>query len=67
VYDEEPVPGPGFFRLAGSLGLMPPANVPEEGEPSRMTAEQDRFWREHLQGMIERFSESEGDDGRRAP
>jgi hypothetical protein len=42
---------------------MPPANVPEEGEPWRMTAEQERFWREHLEGMFERFSKNEGDDG----
>jgi hypothetical protein len=67
VYDEEPVPGPGFFRLAGSVGLMPPANVPEEGEPWRMTAEQERFWREHLEGMFERFSENGRDDSQAAP
>jgi hypothetical protein len=58
VYDDEQVPGPGFFRLAGSLGLMPPADVPEEGEPWRMTAEQETLWRDHLDDMFERFSTS---------
>lgn len=57
VYDEgEPIPGPGFFRLAGALDLVAATVVPEEGQPWRMTAEQEQFWRSHVTAMHDRFA-----------
>ena len=59
TYDGDPDvgPGPGFFRLAGSLGLIPEADVPAEGEEWRaMTPNQRRFWTEQLEGTFGRFA-----------
>lgn len=50
-------PGEGFFRLAGILGVLAPEHVPEVGVPWKgMTPEQERFWREQVDGVYAHFA-----------
>jgi hypothetical protein len=59
IYDSGDVdsgPGPGFFRLAASLGLLADADSPPEGIEWSMTDRQRTFWEQQRDAMFDRFS-----------
>lgn len=49
--------GPGFFRLAASMGLLPDGVAPPPGEPwKQMTDAQRRFWEEQRDLVFAQFA-----------
>lgn len=49
----DPLPGEGFFRLAGELALLSEQDVPPVGEPWRSpTPAQRRFWEEQVEAVF---------------
>jgi hypothetical protein len=54
--DAESGPGPGFFRLAASLGVLDDSDAPLEGTEWSMTDRQRTFWRQQVDAMFDRFS-----------
>jgi hypothetical protein len=53
--DERSGPGPGFFRLAASKGLLDDEDAPPEGAAWAMSDRQREFWRRHVDAMFDRF------------
>ena len=61
IYDPDDAsssPGPGFFSLAVSLGLLDAADGPQDADTWTMTNRQRTFWRQQVQGMFDRFGAS---------
>ena len=51
-------PGPGFFRLATSMGLFPEVHAPAAGEKwATMTDVQRRFWEEQRDLLFDYFAD----------
>ena len=49
-------PGPGFFSLAVSLGLLAPADGQQDAETWTMSDRQRTFWRQQVDAMFDRFA-----------
>jgi hypothetical protein len=62
IYEEgDEHPGPGFFRLAASMGVLARKDSPPTREEwVGMTDAQRGFWETHVNGMFAQFSEYEG-------
>jgi hypothetical protein len=58
VYDlADKHPGPGFFRLAASYGLLPDEDAPALGEEwTEMTDRQRAFWDEQVAALFAHFA-----------
>jgi len=49
--------GPGFFRLASNMGLLPDGVAPPAGEPwEEMTEAQREFWEDQRDLAFARFA-----------
>jgi hypothetical protein len=50
-------PGPGFFRLAASWGILSAADAPQEGENwTEMTPRQRAFWKEQVEAVYRHYA-----------
>src|SRR5690606_16720324 len=53
-------PGPGFFRIAAELGVLPDSDSPAIGETwTTMSDRQREFWLAAVEGMYDRFAPPE--------
>jgi hypothetical protein len=61
--DQHPGPGPGFFRLAANMGLLPEDQAPPVGEEwTGMTDAQRAFWDASVEAVFNHFANSPNQD-----